>query len=79
MSAENIARTVASEQGWTDATLLDLCLTYIDNQASPDAFEDHLRETANEENNGGACPLCGGPMADTDGDGIFFCANDCQG
>lgn len=61
-------------QGWTDATLLDLYLTYIDRQQSPEAFEDHLRATADEEN-GGRCPLCGGPM---EGDfDVKWCAADC--
>ena len=49
MSAENIANDIAAKQGWTDTTLLDLCLAYIDNQGSNDAFEGYLHGIAAEE------------------------------
>ena len=44
--AAGIAYQVQNEQGWTDATLLDVVLDYIGNQDSDDAFRDYLRERA---------------------------------
>ena len=38
-------------QGWTDGTVLDLLIEYIDNQQSGDALDDFLRQRADEENN----------------------------
>lgn len=68
------ADDLIAAQGWSGATVLDLYLTYIDRQQSPEAFEDHLRASADEEN-GGRCPLCGGPMeGDLD---MTWCAADC--
>lgn len=37
-------------QGWTDGTVLDLLIEYIDNQQSGDALHDFLRRKADEEN-----------------------------
>lgn len=39
---------IADKQGWTDSTLLDLCLEYIGNQQSDDAFIEFLQEKADE-------------------------------
>lgn len=50
MSAESIATEVATAQGWSDTTVLDLALTYIDRQGANDAFADYLRGIAEEEN-----------------------------
>jgi hypothetical protein len=49
MSAESIAESIAEEQGWNDSTLLGLCLDYINNQQSDEAFEDHLRQNCADE------------------------------
>lgn len=40
---EQILDRFRESQGWTDKTVLDLALTYIENQASPEAWEDYLR------------------------------------
>jgi hypothetical protein len=50
MSAENIANEIATRQGWSDDTLLDLCLGYINRQGDNDAFSDYLTSIAEEEN-----------------------------
>lgn len=77
MSAETIANEVAAKQGWTDETLLDLALTYIDRQGANDAFGDYLRGIADEENSTGPtkCLICGGPTVIEDG--VTYCADDC--
>lgn len=49
MSASGIAYHIQAAQGWTDATLLDLVLDYINNQGSDDAFADYLAERAEDE------------------------------
>lgn len=41
---------IAEQQGWDDASLLELALTYIENQQSDDAFIDFLQVAAAEEN-----------------------------
>lgn len=41
---------LVAHQGWSDKTLLDLMLVYIDNQQTPDAFRDHLSEAEESEN-----------------------------
>jgi hypothetical protein len=43
-NAHEIAQNVQAEQGWTDATLLDVLLDYIANQESDDALADYLAE-----------------------------------
>lgn len=62
MSAHEIAERHQEEQGWTDATLLDLCLDYIENQKSPEAFEDFLAESGEDVPAGGGdtkrCKFC---------------------
>ena len=50
MSAAAIAYGRAHRQGWTDATLLDLTLTYIENQQDDAAFAEYLDRIAEEEN-----------------------------
>ena len=42
-------RQFQDEQGWTNATLLDLLITYIENQRSPEAVSDFLQERCAEE------------------------------
>ena len=44
MSARDIAHDIQEREGWTDSTLLDVLLDYIDNQASDDAFQDYLED-----------------------------------
>lgn len=44
--AERILNAYANDQGWTQATCLDLALEYIDNQQSPQAWTDFLAERA---------------------------------
>jgi hypothetical protein len=39
---EQILDRFIETQGWSDNTVLDLCLTYIENQSSPEAWEDYL-------------------------------------
>lgn len=48
MAAPTVAYEVAEQQGWTDATLLDLCLTYIDRQGDDMAFGDFLTQIVHE-------------------------------
>ena len=50
MSARHIIDRYQARQGWTDLTVLDLLVEYIDNQASPEALEDFLNEKADIEN-----------------------------
>jgi hypothetical protein len=49
MSAESIAYALQAKAGWTDATLLDLALTYISNQADDSAWEEFLQGRLDEE------------------------------
>lgn len=49
MSAREILEEIAEEKGWTKKTMLDLCLEYIDNQDSDDAFQDFLETAAENE------------------------------
>jgi hypothetical protein len=70
VSAHTTAGWFQGQQGWTDATLLDLCLTYIENQNSPEAFKDFLLQAAasDDEPSGPAsdgrraCRYCGLPL-----------------
>lgn len=39
-------QTIIDQQGWTDATLLELALEYIENQQSPEAWTDFLAQKA---------------------------------
>ena len=45
----SIARKIQSEGGWTDATLLEVVLNYIENQDSDDAFTDYLMQFIEDE------------------------------
>lgn len=79
-TTENLdtSEAIIAAQGWTDTTMLDLHLTYIDRQQSDDAFADFLRSVADEENGGPSrCPLCGGEMIIEDFTGMSYCADDC--
>lgn len=40
---------LTAHQGWSKETVLDLMLSYIENQQSPDAFRDHLSEAESIE------------------------------
>ena len=42
----SIIDVIAEEQGWTDATVLDLLKQYVANQDSDGALEDFLREAS---------------------------------
>ncbi len=44
MSAQSIAYMFQEAEGWTDGTLLDLALEYIDNQGDDTAWGDFLSE-----------------------------------
>lgn len=50
-------RQIQDEQGWTDITLLDLLITYIENQQSPEAISDFLQDRCAEEEP--TCDNCG--------------------
>ena len=50
MSVQHIIDRYQARQGWTDLTVLDLLVEYIDNQASPEALEDFLNGKADIEN-----------------------------
>lgn len=49
MDADSIARKAQEESGWTDSTLLELCLQYIDNQKDNACFSDYLERQIQEE------------------------------
>lgn len=52
MSA-GIAYEFQNKEGWTDSTLLEICLEFISNQNSDEAFEDYLkRRTENDGERG---------------------------
>lgn len=44
MSESYLFEEIAEQQGWTDATQVEVLLRYIENQASPEAFQDFLNE-----------------------------------
>ena len=44
MDAAEIAQDIQQRESWTDATLLDLVLQYVQNQDANGAFRDHLEE-----------------------------------
>jgi hypothetical protein len=50
MSTRHVIDKYQGRQGWSDATVLDLLIGYLDNQGSDDALYDYLREVAAEEN-----------------------------
>lgn len=50
MSAQHVIDKYQGRQGWTDATVLDLLIGYLDNQGSDDALDACLGEAAAEEN-----------------------------
>lgn len=43
---EQILDGFVESQGWTQGTVLDLALTYIENQDSPQAWQDFLASCA---------------------------------
>lgn len=67
------AEAIIDAQGWTDATLIGLLLTYVDRQADNPAFEDYLRGIAEEENGGPVCEDCD----EDDGDGLDYECDNC--
>lgn len=44
-----ILEDVAEEQGWSEATQVAVLLEYIENQSSPEAFEDFLWHKQDQE------------------------------
>ena len=50
MNAQFVIDQFQSQQGWTDDTVLDLLVQYIDNQGSGEALYDMLLQIAEEEN-----------------------------
>lgn len=50
MSVHAAARRIATEQGWSTTTLLDVVLDYIDNQQADAAFIEYLGERAAADN-----------------------------
>lgn len=44
MPERDIFIDTADEEGWSDATQIDVLLRYIENQQSPEAFQDFLAE-----------------------------------
>jgi hypothetical protein len=45
----SILREWSAKQGWNESSQIDLLVQYIDNQQDDAAFEDFLRETAEDE------------------------------
>lgn len=50
MSIQQIVDSFTETQGWSDSTLLDLCMEYIENQGANQAFQDFLSDKAQQEN-----------------------------
>lgn len=46
MNAHEIAYAIQQDNGWSDATLLDYVLEYVDRQGDTPALEDSLLERA---------------------------------
>jgi hypothetical protein len=47
---ERIFERFVESQGWNESSQVAILLRYIENQASPEAFEDFLQQQADEEN-----------------------------
>jgi DNA-directed RNA polymerase subunit RPC12/RpoP len=87
----DIINEIGDQQGWNDNSKLVLCLQYIENQQSSDAFRDFLHQQADDENGltegesdlvkdhypDGECPDCGEPIDDkaTAGDACPNCSH----
>jgi hypothetical protein len=52
MPAESILDDKAEIMGWDTMSQLIICLEYIENQKSDEAFEDFLERRMQEENEG---------------------------
>lgn len=93
MGAYTVLSMYASEQGWTEATELEVACQYIDRQQSDEAFEDFVAQVAAEENGWtvepaddessgewrGRCPQCGSRWTDDrDIDECARCGNTCD-
>lgn len=52
MSAHTVAYDHQDAAGWTDVTLIEVLLDYIDNQQASDALDDYLRERRASEREG---------------------------
>lgn len=48
MLARELFEVVAANEGWTDATQVEILLQYIENQQSSAAFEDFLAQLRTE-------------------------------
>ncbi len=44
-----IIKKYIESTGWNDLSIISLLCRYIDNQKSPEAFEDFMRQAAEEE------------------------------
>jgi len=50
IQVDNIMAKFSHEQGWNKQTQLDICMSYIANQQSDEAFKNHCQEYADSEN-----------------------------
>lgn len=71
MSAEGILDEIAERTGWNERSKLTLALEYIDNQDSPDAWQDFLEHAADEDENAVyvpmvSCKFCGKAIPNAD-------------
>jgi hypothetical protein len=51
MNAYDVFGNIAAQEGWTLATQVQVLLGYIENQDSPDAFQNYLQEQCADEEN----------------------------
>lgn len=56
-----IANTFQAERRWSDERLLEICLSYIANQQSDDAFSDFLQQTVDQETQAATPGTAAGP------------------
>lgn len=64
MSTQHVIDQHQGQQGWTDATVLDLLIGYLHNQGGDDALDAYLGEVATEENSASAEPPDAGDELD---------------
>lgn len=58
-ATENVIAKHRQAPGWSDQTVLDLLVEYIDNQQSDDALDDFLATKAAEDQDNSGCDSCG--------------------
>ena len=64
---DDLMEKYSAQQGWSTQSKLDICLAYIEAQQSHEAFENHLLEQVDNENDNDVrqyydneeCPDCG--------------------